>query len=588
MTRQSRPLLTLLLIAAITGTIWMAWRSMTPAPPAADRLGAPPAPVRGGTLTSSIRSEVRSYNRISARDYPTELLATLTLGRLVRVNRATHDVEPWLAESWTTSADALTYTFTLRDGVTWNDGTPFTSADVAFSFQAVYDPSAKSVLRNSLLVGGQPLRIDTPDPHTVVVTFAEPFGPGVRLLDNLTIMPRHKLEAALAGGTFADAWSAATPPADLAAIGPFQLARYDPGQRIVLDRNPRYWRTDERGEALPYLDRLVLEIVPDQDAELVRLQSGQIDLTQQQLRAADVATLRPLVTQGRLQLLEIGVANDVDHFFFNLRPAQWARDPRRAWLPRREFRQAISHAVDREAYADTVFLGEAVPIHGPITPGNRLWFWPGIPRYEFSRDKARALLAGLGLQNRDADEWLEDERGTEARFSLITVRGNTQLERGAAVVRDELRQIGVAMDIVPLEANALIKRMLDGQFEAIFFVFGATDLDPALSPDLWLSSGSAHVWNIGQRTPATDWEARIDALMAEQARATDLAERQRLFREVQRIFSEELPMIHFAAARLYMGVSARVFNLSPGFARPHLLWSADTISVTPAGPATSQ
>ena len=119
--------------------------------------------------------------------------------------------------------------------------------------------------------------------------------------------------------------------------------------------------------------------MPDQDAELVRLQSGQIDFTQQPLRATDIETLRPLQEQGKVQIRELGVSLEADSFIFNLRPAKWAKDPRAAWVTRKEFRQAISHAVDREAFANTVFLGAAVPIHGPVTPGNRRWFWPSHP-----------------------------------------------------------------------------------------------------------------------------------------------------------------------------------------------------------------
>jgi peptide/nickel transport system substrate-binding protein len=255
-------------------------------------------------------------------------------------------------------------------------------------------------------------------------------------------------------------------------------------------------------------------------------------------------------------------------------------------LPRTEFRQAISHAVDREAFAETVFLAAAVPIHGPVTPGNQRWFWPDLPRYEFSRERARALLASIGLAQRDQDEWLEDARGTDARFTVLTFRGNTTLERGAAVLRDDLRQIGIAVDVVPLESGALIERLLKGDFEAIFFNFTSTDLDPAMQRDFWWSSGSAHVWNIGQQVPATDWERQIDDLMTKQVSVLDEAERRRLFNEVQRIFAAHLPVIYFAAPRPFMGVSGRLGPLEPGVTRPYLLWSADTISVTGAASGT--
>ena len=155
-----------------------------------------------------------------------------------------------------------------------------------------------------------------------------------------------------------------------------------------------------------------------------------------------------------------------------------------------------------------MFLGAGVPIWGPITPGNQKWFSPNVPRYPFSIDRAKELLAGIGLTNRDADEWLEDEKGTEARFTLLTYRGNSSLGRSAAVLRGDLRPLGIAVDVAALEQGALVERMIKGDFESIFFFFSATSFDPAMSADFWLSSGSAHIWNIGQATPATEWRSK--------------------------------------------------------------------------------
>src|SRR6185436_8291754 len=103
---------------------------------------------------------------------------------LVRLNRATGDYEPWLAEKWTASPDGLTFTLTLRDGVTFSDGAPFTSEDVLFTFRALYDPAVQSPLASSVMVQGKPLTVTAPDARTVVITLPGPFAPGVALLDN--------------------------------------------------------------------------------------------------------------------------------------------------------------------------------------------------------------------------------------------------------------------------------------------------------------------------------------------------------------------------------------------------------------------
>jgi peptide/nickel transport system substrate-binding protein len=585
--RHSRALLTILIVAAVLIPYWLLSRDTAPPTTSPFARDAEPTPARGGSVVASTRTDPRSFNRLVHPQIATEIVSLLTQGKLVRIDRVTQEVEPWLAERWDTSDDFRTFTLTLREGLRWSDGTPFTSADVLFSFAAVYDPRTQSQMASALKPGGEALAISAPDARTVVVTFPSLFAPGIRILDNLPMFPKHKLEGALAAGAFGKAWMTDTPPKELVGMGPFVMTQYTPAQRMIFERNPHYWRHDERGVQLPYLDRITIEIVPEQDAEVVRLQSGQTDFMQQGLRPSDLATLRPLELQGRLNIEELGVSVDADAFVFNLRDDKWRSDPRAGWMNRKEFRQALSHAVDREAFSDAVFLGAAVPIHGPVTPGNRNWFWASVPRYGFSRDTARTLLEGLGLRNRDQDEWLEDERGTEARFTALVFRGNAVLERSAAVIREDLRQVGVAVDIVPLEANAIFQRVLvTGDFDAAFVQFTASDTDPANSKDFWLSSGSSHLWNPAQQAPTTDWEREIDDLITRQAATLDLDERRRLFNEVQRIFAENLPVLYFAAPRVYIASSARLINVYPALTRPEILWSADTLAVRDA--ATSQ
>lgn len=537
---------------------------------------------RGGQIVASLRAEPRSFNRLVSSDQTTDTLATLMQGRLVRVNRSTFELEPWLAERWESSSDGRTHTLHIRPGVVWSDGTPFTSADVLFSLKAVYDPTVKSPVASSLMVGGQPIAATAPDDATVVLTYAVPAGPGLRLLDMLPILPRHKLESALSSGTLAQTWGTATPPVDIVGTGPFLLREYHPGQRLVFERNPRYWRKAANGDSLPYIDRLVLELVPDQNAELLRLQSGATDLTHSELRSDDYIPVRRAEEAGTLTMIELGVGPDADAFWFCLKPEKKARDPRFAFVNRREFRQAISHAVDREEFAQTVFLGEAVPIWGPITPGNRLWFSPNVPRYPFDRARARELLGSIGLEDRNGNGVVEDKAGTEARFTVITQQGLGYYERGTTVLREYAAAVGVALDIVPLEFSAMVARLLACDYDAIYMRPLATDLDPAGNLDYWLSSGSAHLWNMQQTTPATEWEKQIDTLMREQAMTLDRARRQQIFAEVQKVLAENVPVLYFASPRLYYAHSSRVRGIVPSITRPPVLWNADSFSVTSA------
>lgn len=544
---------------------------------AADRVAAG-APTRGGELTVNVRAEPQSFTWYTRRDGTTQLLSLLTQGKLVRVNRATEELEPWLAESWTRSSDGLRYTLKLRPGVTFADGRPFTADDVVFSFAAAYDRG--SVLADSLQVKGARLVVTALDPASVEIAFPSPFGPGVRLLDNLPILPRHKLQGALDAGTFGDAWGLSTPVSAVTGLGPFVLSAYVPGQRIVLTRNERYFRSDAAGIRLPYLERIIVEIVPEQDAQILRLLAGQSDMPAFEVRPEDYAPLKRAADAGSVQLFDLGPGLDADGFWINLKPGAFDGDPRADWIQRDELRQAISMAVDRRLFADTVFLGAATPVFGPVTPANKKWYSAEVPQVEHDVDGAKALLATIGLVDRNGDRLLEDRRGNLARLTLLTQKGQTALERGAATIRDELHALGVTMDVVMLDGNALVQRFLSGRnYDAVYFRFGATDTDPALSPDFWLSGGSSHVWNLAQKSPATEWEQRIDAAMARHTTALDEKARHRAFVEAQTIFAEHAPVVYFAAPRVYVAAASRVVNLTPAVLRPQLLWSADTIAV---------
>jgi peptide/nickel transport system substrate-binding protein len=396
----------------------------------------------------------------------------------------------------------------------------------------------------------------------------------VRILDNLPIFPKHKLQSALEAGTLATAWDLRTPPAEMTGLGPFVLSAYQPGQRLEFARNPKYFLTDAAGTPLPYLDRITVEIIPDQNAEMLALEAGQTDMTTDAMRPEDYAPLRRAADAGHLQLLDLGVAYDADSLWFNLKPGAFAGDARASWIQRDELRRAISMAVDRKLFADTVFLGAGVPAFGPETPANREWFSADVPQMPHDPAGAKALLESIAP-------------GQTVRFTLLTQKGRTSLERGSAVIRDELKKIGVIVDVVALDGNALIQRFVSGAgYDAIYFRAAATDTDPALTPDFWLSSGSAHMWDISEPAPVTAWEGQIDALMAKQIASSDLAERKRLFVEVQTIFAEHQPAVYFAAPRVFVAASTRVTHLQPALIRPQLLWASDRLAVSGAPRAT--
>lgn len=533
-------------------------------------------PTRGGELIASLRSEPATYNRYVDHSTAGEALALLTQAPLVFVNRTTDTLEPWLAESWSESADHLTYTIKLRQGVLFSDGTPLTSADVIFSFRALYDPKVASPLAGDTLVNGKPLQVEATDPTTIQVRFPVPFAPGLRLIDGIRILPKHRLERALNEGRFTDAWSVNTPLTELAGLGPFVLSEHVSGQRLVFTRNPHYWRKDAAGIDLPYLDKLIV-VIASQAAEGLKLQSGETDLmTNADIRPDDYSAFKRAADQGRIRLIDGGVALDANLLWFNLTSAK-ATDPKSRWFGQKAFRQAISCAIDRQAIANTVYLGAAIPIFGPVTPANRTWYSDVRPACAHDPARARQLFASAGLTDRNGDGMLDDSSGSPVRFSILTQAENIRA-RVVAVLQEQLRQAGIAIDIVTLDQGGLFQRFAQRNYDTIYFGVQASATDPALNAGFWMPSGEWHFWNPEQKVPATDWERRIDDLMRQQVENPDLAERRRLLTEVQRILADEMPGIYLVAPKVTIAISARVVNPQPAPQLPQLLWSADTLA----------
>jgi peptide/nickel transport system substrate-binding protein len=528
-------------------------------------------------VVAAIRAEPRSFNRLVALDRGSLLLSLLLHARLVQLNHKTQEIEPALATSWTLAPDGRTYTLTLRPDVVFSDGAPFTADDVLFTFEAVYDPKVDSPLASALMVGGKPIAVSKTGSHSVVLTFPAPYGPGLRLLDALPILPAHKLRDALAKGELAKAWTAATPPDQLAGLGPFVLRSYTAGERLELARNPRY---GARGPGVhPGVERLTLRIVPTQGAERLALEAGELDLLNSELRPDDVKAVRAMAAAGKAKTYDLGPAVDADSLWFNLRGDAKKPAAARPWTDVR-FRRAMAHAVDRQAFIDTVYLGAGTPVDGPITPGNRAWHASGLPQYPFDVAKAKALLAEAGLTDTDGDGLL-DVKGAPLTIQLLTQRGHVSRERGSAVIAADLQKVGLTVDVVALDPPALAERITSGNYDAVYYGVSSGDTDPSANLDYWLSSGSFHFWNPGQAKPATPWEAEIDQLMQELTALTDIKARQERFTRVQQIFATELPAIFIAAPTFTTATSVRVEGLEPASIYPYLLWRADTMRLAP-------
>jgi peptide/nickel transport system substrate-binding protein len=532
----------------IFGILFVTGRSKTASAPAvvtpaaegnaADSFAIP----RGGALRGS-----------SDPDDAQDTISRLTQATLVRVNRSTDEVEPWLAASWTTSNNNLTYRLAIRPNILWWDGSAFTASDVVSAIDA---SGAARVL-------GKPLTARAISALDVEITFPGSFAPGLRLLDQVPIARAQKTGA---------------PPA--AGLGPFVLK--ESGRTLVFERNPHYWRLAPDGKALPYLDRVEIEVRDDEvrlkpdtrkgadttggaDAagEVGRLMSGEVDYIETELRPEDYAALKVADREDKARFFDMGAGLGADALQLNLR---------RAGLPppmlTDDFRLAISAAVNRRDFCTVVYLGACDPVFTPVTPGNVPWYSPDLDVPAPDPVRARAMLAGIELLDRNGDGTLDDDSGHAARLGVLVSRESPAASRGAAFLRDRLKMVGIQLDLLPLDSPALAQRRKSGDYDAIFGRVDPQDTDPAMDMDFWIRPDAA-----------ADWERRANDLMLKQATTADRVARVQLFADVQKLYAQHMPAIFFGAPHVYVATNLHMLNVKPSNRRPMLLWNADTLAV---------
>jgi peptide/nickel transport system substrate-binding protein len=537
---------------------------------------------RGGRIVIALKAEPKTLNPLTAADTPSREVISAMQGDLVHINRATQLTEPALAKSCKISADGLQYTLTLRQGLKFSDGHPVDIEDVLFTFRVYLDEILHSPQRDLLIVGGKPIVVRKVDAHTVVFMFAKPYGVGERIFDGLAILPRHLLENAYKEGKLAQSGALGTAANQWAGLGAFRLKEYVAGQRLVLERNPYYWKTDEQGNRLPYLDEIVFLFVPSADAQVLRFQSGETDM----ISRLGSENFSVLSRQARdYTMADAGPGLEYNFLFFNLNelgekaPTEMLR--KQSWFRSENFRQAVSLAVDREAIVRLVYQGRGAALWGPVTPGNARWANTAIRYPGRSLYKSRQLLADVGFRLANAGDGeprLVDAGGKPVEFSIITSSSNADRAKMAALIQYDLKQLGMRVQVVPLELRSLIDRVTQTkEYDACVLGIASFDADPNPEMNVWLSSGGMHLWNPSQKHAATNWEAEIDRLMEQQLTATNTAERKKLYDRVQEILVEHQPMIFLASPDVLVGAKKRIGNFHPAVLEPYVLWNAEQL-----------
>lgn len=542
----------------------------------------------GGALVVTLRTEPKTLNPVLSVDATSREVIGAMNADLVHINRETQKTEPALAKSWTISPDGKRYMLRLRDGVKFSDGASFDADDVVFSFQLYLDEKLNSPQRDLLLFDDKPLAVKKLDRYTVQFDLPRPYGAGERLFDGLAILPRHVLEASYREGKFAQAWSLNALANQMAGLGPFRMKEYVAGQRLVLERNPNYWKKDTKGARLPYLDQLTFAFVPSEDAQVITFQSGETHILER-IGADNFGVLQRDARQKNSCLRDLGPGLEFVFLFFNLNRLDPEKSSgaagKQEWFRDVRFRQAVSLAMDRNSMARLVYGGRATPIWANTTPGNKLWVNPNLPHPERSIDKARELLRSAAFRWDDAGRLL-DSRGKNVSFTILVSSSNAQRSKLAALAQDDLKQLGIDVQIVPMEFRALVNRVMNTKdYEAVLMNVVNGDSDPTPEMNLWLSSGEMHLWDLRETQPATPWEAELDRLMRAQLTTTDYAARKKLYDRVQEILAENVPLVFLLSPNILVAAQATVGNFRPAILEPYALWNADQLFLRPPGAA---
>jgi peptide/nickel transport system substrate-binding protein len=513
----------------------------------------------GGELRFCLRTEPKTFDPLKVEDDAAVSIRYLTGGVLLRMNRQTQALEPELAHSWKVSKDGRQITFKLRSGLSFSDGTPFSAEDVAYTVQQLMDPALHSPTGDAFRSGPGTVATKIISSTQIAITFPAPVAGLDRLFDQVPMMSAHSSKK------------------EMAVLGPFMVADYKPGATVLLKRNPNYWKTDAQGRKLPYLDSIRLDIQPNRDVEMLRFRRGELDL----INSLDSEYFDKLASTSPQLVHDAGPSLDSEQMWFNQASKAPIPAYKKNWFRSANFRRAISEAINRDDLSRIVFRSHAQPAVGPISPANKFWFDSKLHPQAYSSDAALKLLQTEGFRLESGT--LKDREGNSVVFSIVTNSGNKYRERMAVLIQEDLRKIGMQVNVVTLDFPSLIERIAQTfDYEAAMLGLTNVDLDPNEQMNVWLSSAENHQWNPQQKSPETAWEGEIDRLMRAQAASGDAKKRKESFDRVQEIVVEQAPFIYLINKNALSAISTAVQDASPVILHPQTFWNAEWLTVRAA------
>lgn len=521
---------------------------------------------------------------------------------LISENGLTGELEPALAESWVLSENKKRIIFTLRSELKWSDGKPLTADDVIFTYQDIYlNQKIPTIYRDFLRIGssGAFPSVKKIDRRRVEFILPEPFAPFLRYIEKLKILPAHALRDTILSTDgdgkplFLSTWNTNTQPQKIISNGPFKLANYIPSQRIILEKNPFYWRNDSAGNSLPYIDKLIIQIIPSTDNQLIRFRSGELDSIGVDPEAFQL--LKREEERGKYKIYNRG-ALGYRFVGFNLNQAKNSEGKpllnpiKSRWFNNLAFRQAVAYAINRQQINNTIYRGLGEIKHSPLGVQSSYYLSPeaGLKVYKYNPEKSKKILLDSGFQYNDANELL-DENGNRVEFTIL-VKSEEKIRIDTAVkIQGDLSHIGIKANLQILNFNSVLKKLLSSRdWECYVGAFGVpgADIEPNLLSLFWLSNGSFHQFNLGSKPgepkiknwQVSDWEKEIDRLFTAAYQTIDENKRREIYGEFQQIVAEQLPIFFLVNPLAIQAVRNHIDNFKSS-AIGSAFWNIDELKI---------
>ncbi|MGB3403169.1 MAG: ABC transporter substrate-binding protein [Microcoleaceae cyanobacterium] len=501
---------------------------------------------------------------------------------LIIENPITGELEPGLAESWEISDDKQKITIKLREDLKWSDGESMTADDIIFTYNDIYlNDQIPSSFKDILRVGESRQFPSVKKLDNLRVEFAtpEPFAPFIRYAGGLPILPAHILEETVrqtdgdGDPLFLNTWGTDTDPQKIVGNGYYKMSSYTPNQRVILERNPYYWRKDKQGNSLPKIEQVVWQIIESTDNQLLNFRSGSLDALEIQPEAYPL--LKPEAERGKYTIYSSGP--DTGTIFMSFNQNQGSNDQgkpfvnpiKSAWFNNKAFRQAVYYAINREVMKNNIFLGLGAPQYSPIPRQSPYYLSPeeGLKTYDYDPEKAKQLLTDAGFYYDDFG-LLYDADGNQVRFTLLVSSGKKVREQMATQINQDLGKIGIKVDPLFLSFNTYVKRLSQTRsWDAYLGGFtGGSGVEPHGGYNIWAVNARLHTFNQGPQPgegkiegwTVSDWEREIDQIFVQASQEFDTDKRKALYGRFQKIVAEQVPFLYMVNPLSFEAIRDRI------------------------------